>query len=490
MKSLTLLVSAVSLLTSLTGFAYEPSWDGNHPDSKSEAWTWMGHLNEMDSKGKLGRKGMGFIYYYTRNDTTGSMVGSLNFRSSSRTYTLDGIGQNYQMSTVYAVKEPNAELRSRRGYLDIEFNAGRINDRVVDERMNDADRAELANTMKLYPGLEIAPNFKPKKTSFHVVEKDGTVLDLNFYSIWPVLSAPEGKMKFLNQPDTYSFSDPMMVTVGTVGGKKMAGLSFLDRQWAKSYFGVHMLNNLGDLMKYAKAMNFAHTWSAFHARNERTGEYTFFHLWRQYRRENDQRDQQIDYSGMLYAKGGKEYGLISADDYKWTSSGYVQQQGTVAMMDYAMGRVGFFPSKAAFSSNKMGLSATMWASPHLQVLDQPIYFYEGYAEGEGTFRGDKVKLQGRLESSRMMFREKDYEEMLEILAKEKGDWKQPELATWLKANKKQDNPDSPFVKIHQKMIGFAAAFSDMGLKMAIFGDILNGVKPVADANDPDVMIYQ
>jgi hypothetical protein len=495
MKYKTFLVALTASLIAAgpAAFAYEPNWDGNHPEAKSEAWTWMGHLREVTSAGKLGKNGLGFIYYYTRNDTSGAKgsMGQMNFRSSGRTATVNGEGKSYQMSTVYTATDPSAELRARSGVLDLEFHAGRgeIEDKVVAAPMTAADQKILDATMKLFPGVAVAPKFKPKKTVFHVTEKDGTIVDLTFYSIWPMLSAPEGKMDFLGQKDTYSYSDPMMVTVGTYGGKKMAGLSFLDRQWAKEYYGTYMMDGLGDLLRYAEALKYAHSWSAFHVKNQRTGEYSFFHLWNQFRRRPGLRDEKVSYSGLLYARAGVEYGMVDANDYSWTPSGFVQHQGTKVVMDYAQDRIGFFPTKATYKSAKFGFDAEMWASPHLQVLDQPIYFYEGYAEGQGSWRGDRVTIQGRLESSRLFFREQDYEEMIEILGKEKGLWKQPELATWMKENIDQKSFD-PFQKFHQKMLALVSMFSEMGLKMAIFQDIVTGAKPEADPRDPEVIVYR
>ncbi|RZA01035.1 MAG: hypothetical protein EOP11_17705, partial [Proteobacteria bacterium] len=469
MRYKTILVRALAatlLVASANAFAYEPSWEGNHPEAKSEAWTWMGHLREVNS-GKLGAEGLGFIYYYTRNDTTGAKgsMGQMNFRSTGSTRTVNGEGKSYKMGTVYTAKRPDAELRARTGVLDLEFNYGReIADKVEASPMTASDAKVLAETLKLYPGVNIAPNFKPKKTIFHVTETDGTVVDLTFYSIWPALSAPEGKMEFLGQKDTYSYSDPMMVTVGTYGGKKMAGLSFLDRQWAKEYYGTYMMDGMKDLLRYAESLKYAHSWSAFHVKNQRTGEYSFFHLWNQFRRRPGLADEKVGYSGLLYARAGVEYGMVDAKDYSWIPSGFVQHKGTKVVMDYAQDRIGFFPTKASFASSKFDFNAAMWASPHLQVLDQPIYFYEGYAEGTGTWRGDKITVQGRLESSRLFFREQDYEEMIGILGREKGLWKQPELAQWMRDNIDQKSMD-PFRKFHEKMLGLVSMFSEMGLKL-------------------------
>ena len=493
-KTILVRVLTVTLLTLSPGaFAYEPHWDGNHPDAKSEAWTWMGHLRELTPAGKLGKNGLGFIYYYTRNDTTGAegAMGQMNFRSSARTTTVDGRGVEYKTSTVYNPKYRDAELRARAGRLDLEYTVGRegIQDRVQEVPMTAADYDALKATMKLYPGLNFAPGFKPRKTRFHVEEIDGTIVDLTFYSIWPVLSAPGGKMAFLGQKDTYSFSDPMMVTVGTVGGKPMAGLSFLDRQWSHEYYGTYMFDKLSDLLRYAEAMNYAHSWSAFHVRNQRTGEYSFFHLWNQFRRRPGVADEKVDYSGLLFARNGVEYGMVDAKDYSWTPSGFVQFQGRKVIMDYVMDRVGFFPSKASFKSSKFAFDAQVWASPHLQALDQPIPFYEGYAEGEGTWRGDRITIQGRLESSRLFFREQDYQEMISILAKEKGDWKQPELAAWMQQNINQKSSD-PFLKFHQRIIALVTQLKGLDLKLRIFGDILRGEKPEVDARDPEVMVYR
>lgn len=450
----------------------------------------MGHVQEVTTQQgvtALGPKGVGFIYYYTRNDE--GQMGTMNFRSSALTDTVNGEGKAYKTNTIYGAEHPNMEFRARTNALDLTFKASTVADEVREVPLAGGDLAKLTETLKLFPGLAIAPGMTPKKSIFRVMEEDGGRFDLEFYSIWPVLSPPDGTMRFLGQAGTSSFSEPMLVTMGTYNGKKVAGLSFLDRQWAPQYFGTYIMNGIGDLLKYAHALKYSHSWSAFHAHNLRTNEWTFFHLWHQYERADLQRDTLTDYSGMLYMKNGKESALVDSKDYDWTASGYVQQQGTEVMMDYAMGRVGFFPSRATYSSKKLGFSGDMYAFPYLQSLNQPIPFYEGYAAGEGTWNGDPVRLQGRLESSRLMFRGQDYQEMIEVLKQQKGDWQQKDLQAWLKANMNQTGDGSVFQWIHDRMIGLVSAMSEMDLKLAIFGEILSGDKGSPDPADPTVTVY-
>ena len=467
--------------------AYESSWDGNHPDAKAEAWTWMGHVQEVEGT-KLGKKGLGFIYYFARSEE--QSMGTMTFRSAALTSTVDGEGKAFETSTIYLPKYDNGVLRARKNTLDVSFTAGKkINDTAKALPMTAADEAELKKAMAYFPGLNVAPGFKPKKSRFVSKEESGTSVDLTFYAIWPVLSAPEGKMTFLGQEGTWSFSEPMLVTVGKYNGKPVAGLSFLDRQWATKSFGVNAMGGLNDLLKYANAMKYSHSWSAFHAQNKRTNEWTFFHLWHQWKREKDVRDELVDYSGMLWMKNGTESGLVDSKDYEWTGSGFVHNKGRKVMMNYAQGRYGFFPSRADFTSGKMGLTGTLYASPALQNLNQPIPFYEGYAQGEGTWNGDEVRLQGRLESSRLMFRTQDYEQMLDILGTMKDGWEQPELQAWLKEQIAKDKARNPLEWIHGRLSVLASLLSEMDLKLKIFGSIISGKKAKQDANDPDVMLY-
>ena len=477
---------------SVTAMAYEPSWDGNHPEAASEAWTWMGHLQELEktSSGdlRLGKNGLGFIYYFTRNQT-GSM-GAMNFRSSSVTTTVNGEGVKQETDTVYTAQVDNSEFRARTGTMDLNFRAGSINDRVQAVPMTEADSKSLARIMKLYPGLSIAANFQPKKNHFEVTERNGVKTVLDLYSIWPVAAPPEGKMAFLGQAETYSFSEPMVVAIGTYKGKSVAGLTFVDRQWSKEYFGTYALDGLNDLMKYANAMKYSHTWSAFHVFNERTKEWSFFHLWNQFKRTPEARDQKVDYSGMVWVTNGGPTQITTAQDYSWVGSGFVHNTGREVLMNYPNDRYGFFPSKAHMVSKKMGFDVKMYATPALQNLNQPIPFYEAYASGEGTWNGDKVRVQGRLESSRLMFRTQDYEEMIDVLkAEEDKDWRQPELQAWLKGAIARDNAVNPFDWLEERMQTLASVMSNMDLKLSVFKAILNGNKDAADPNDPMVMVY-
>ena len=491
------LLAAVATVTTFMGalsgaHAYEQNWEGNHPDAASEAWTWMGHLQELETKSgvtKLGKKGVGFIYYYTRNNT-GDM-GRMNFRSSSLTSTLNGEGVEQYTDTIYSAQHKDAELRARQNTLDLTFKAGAIADSVKTVPMTAADITKLADVIRLYPGLKIAQGHTPKKSHFEVTERDGRKMVLDFYSIWPVVSPPEGKIDFLGQDDTLTFSEPMVIAIGTYQGKKVAGLTFLDRQWAKQYFGTYSINGIKDLMQYATAMKVSHTWSAFHAFNERTKEWTFFHLWNQFSRAKDVRDKKISYSGMVWTTNGAPTQMLAAEDYEWKGSGFVHNTGRQILMNYPMDRTGFFPSKAHMKSAKLGFNFKMYATPALQNLNQPIPFYEAYASGEGTWNGDRIRIQGRLESSRLMFRTQDYEEMIDVLkAEEDKDWRQPELQAWLKDAIKRDRAPQPLSWIEEQIKVMISMMSEMELKMAIFGAILSGNEDAVDPKDSQVMVYR
>ncbi len=449
----------------------------------------MGHLNEVVYKSgqkALSEKGVGYMYYYARSEE--KAMGSMTFRSSTRTETLNNEGKSFATDTIYLPKH-NGTFRTRTASLDLQFKAGVISDVVKAAPMTAKDDQVLNDALALFPGLKIAPGFKPKKSILKVSEKNGQYMDLVYYAIWPVLSSADGRMTFLAQTDTYSFSEPMLVTVGFRNGKEVAGLSFLDRQWATESFGTNIMGDLTGMLKYAQALKYSHAWSAFHLQNKRTKEWSFFHLWNQWNRNPDVRDAKVDYSGMLYMHNGIESGLLAANDYQWLPSGFVQNKGREIMMDYSSGRAGFFPSRADVSSPKLGLEMSFFASPHLQNLNQPIPFYEAYAEGEGTLNGDPVYIRGRLESSRLMFRPQDYDEMIEIMKTKKDGWEQSDLQQWLRDNKNNSADGTPFGWLHERLAVLASLLGEMQLKLAIFGDIVKGTKPHADANDRAVTVY-
>ena len=478
---------AWSMVSSPAAVAYDVGWDGNHPAAQSEAWTWMGHLSEIEQKNgqpSLGANGVGFIFYYTRSAE--KTLGTMTYRSSALTTTKNFVGTSFKTDTVYAAKSPNGQLRARQGSLDLVFKAGVVDDRAVTMQMTDEDDATLKETLKLFPHLEIARGFRPTKTIYHEVERDGTIVDLVFYSIWPVLSAPNGQMRFLGQDGTYTYSEPMLVTVGTFGGKPVAGLSFLDRQWAMASFGEFVMNGMKSLLQYGQALNYAHSWSAFHAQNKRTGEWSFFHLWHQWYRQPDFSDALDDYSGMLYMRGnGSVSALVPSNEYIWKSSGFVLQKGRQIMMDYSKGRDGFFTSRAEVSAPTLGLNYTMYATPALQNLNQPIPFYEGFGSGEGTWGGDPIVIQGRLESSRLLFRDQDYKEMLETLQATDPAWAQADVQAFLK----KKLASSPKNWIDRQWSVLSALLGVMDLKLAILADVITGTKATVDPADPQVTVY-
>ena len=489
----------IAALCSTSARAYDVTWDGNHPAAASEAWTWMGHLNHVvkkDGVDVLGDTGMGYIFYYTRS--VERTMGTMTFRSSALTSTLNGVGTGFKTDTIYASQHDGA-LTVREGRLDLTFTGGGADDRARTMIMTPSDHELLARTLKFFPGLKITPGFTPKKTKYHEVERDGTVVDLSYYAIWPVLSAPEGKIRFLGQNDTMSFTEPMLITTGTVGGKKMVGLSFLDRQWAANSFGDSVMDGLGDLLRYGHAFNYAHNWSAFHARNLRTGEYSFFHLWHQWHRQDNVRDQLDDYSGLLYVRNnGTESAMLDRDDYTWRPSGYVLQKGRQIIMNFAKGRDGFFNSRADFNSDKLKMSIQLYATPALQNLNQPIPFFEGFASGPGTFEGDPIVVEGRLESSRVMFRDVDYQEMLEnmtIAGKSDPAWAQEDVAQYLKAKLAYSAATSakpalgPFVWVDQQVTVASALLGGIAVKLSLVKAILSGQKAKPDPKDQSVIVY-
>lgn len=449
----------------------------------------MGHLNEVEKdiqgQPRLSARGHGYILYYTRN-ILGKM-GAINFRSFARTQTLNGDGQAFETSTHYQPRYPGSFLKARTGRLDLEFQAGKVHDRTEQVAMTSEDQARLADLLKYYPGLKVAPQFAPKKYRIYATEDDGRVYDLTAYSIWPVISPPNGHMRFLGQADTMTFSEPMLLTSGRWAGKEVVGLSYIDRQWADKYFGTYMIDDIKDAFKYGRALNYAHSWSAFHARNERTGEWSFFHIWHQWDRRASTGDQITDDALLLWTRGGVEQGVVSPSEYTWLPSYYVAYSGREVVMDYAMGQQGFFPSRAQFSSPRLGLTVDMAAQPALQVLNQPVYFFEGQASGTGTWNGDRLVVQGRLESSRLLYRTQDYREILSNLKHQPKGLDQPDLQKALVKMIAQRERDKGWLS--HRLAVLANLLNELDLKLAIFRDILSGDRPSVEPTDPDVTIY-
>jgi hypothetical protein len=223
---------------------------------------------------------------------------------------------------------------------------------------------------------------------------------LKLFSIWPDIAPPGQRMEFFGLPDSYTYSSPMLVAYGELEEhglkvKKVAGLCFLDRQWSKDYFGKNLFVNPPELLRGNHALNMAHNWSAFHAYAPRTRDWYFVHLWRQVRRVDGAPDRQISYSGIQWSKNGLQQATIDEDRFDWSPRKYVLNKSRV-LLNFAEGRDAFFPYQYSLLTEGANSSLKIEASPPLQSLDQPIYLFEGFANGSGIWDQQEVELQGRV----------------------------------------------------------------------------------------------
>lgn len=411
--------------------------DGNHTWAKSEAWTWMGHLSLLNenSEWKLQDKGYAFIHYFTRNETG---MGRMNFKSSAVTKTSFGVGTEYDQSITYPEMNTHQfQLKVSETNLDIEFQAPGQRDRVQDVPMTDKDLLLLKEKiLPLYPGLKITNEREVKKTVFTATMGKNSHAELTFYSIWPDVAPPNQQMTFYGLQNSYTFSSPMLVAYGTWREKKqtpqkVVGLCFLDRQWSKDYFGKNIFNDVSLFLKKQQALKWAHNWSAFHAWSPETQDWYFVHLWRQVQRRDHLPDQMGDYTGIQWSKNGEQQPIIDSKNFSWIPNKFVKNRSQV-LLNFAEGRKAFFPYRYQLASKKNSdINLNIEASPQLQSLDQPIYLYEGYASGFGTWDNKNVLIQGRVESSQILFRNVDYADMLARI--DKTDAGQIEIATYLES---------------------------------------------------------
>lgn len=443
--------------------------DGNHTWAKSEAWTWMGHLSVLDEKSEwhLQNKGYGFIHYFTRNDTG---MGRMNFKSSAVTKTNSGIGTDYDQKISFPDPVTKQfQLKVSETKLNIDFSTAGQHDHIEELPMLDKDLQILKEKiLPLYPGLKITSDNDVKKVSFSANMGKHSRAELTFYSIWPDIAPPNQQMTFYGIQNSYTFSSPMLVAYGTwyeknESPKKVVGLCFLDRQWSKDYFGKNIFNNPSLFLKKHQALKWAHNWSAFHAWSPETNDWYFVHLWRQVRRQDQGADQVGDYSGIQWSKNGVQQEMIDSRNFSWIPNKFVKNHSKV-LLNFAEGRDAFFPYQYQLVSPKDATNLQIEATPKLQSLDQPIYLYEGYASGYGIWDNKKVRVQGRVESSQILFRDVDYEEMLSKINPD--DTEQVEIAKHLDSelNKKRTYQDN-FKNIDSQQ---RFMMNDIGRKMQIF----------------------
>lgn len=470
---------------------------GNHTDAKSEAWTWTGNLNEIaispNGEFTLQDNGHAFIHYYTRNETG---FGRMNFKSSAVTQTTFGTGTSYDKLTVYSdLKKDSFKLKVHEDKLDISFVAHQKNidqeDQVREVSMTSADEDLLYNQLlPMYPGLKVAEGFTVKKYVFKAFLGHESYADLIFYSLWPDIAPPEGRMKFFGTEDSYTFSTPMLLAFGdwVKNGetKKVAGLCFLDRQWSHDYFGKKIFNNPTEFFKRNHALKKAHNWAAFHVHSSDYKNWYFIHLWQQYNRSDDEADEITDYTGVQWTKNGVQQDAITKPEMKWKGSDFILNSSEV-MINFAHGRKAYFPSSYDFLGVEDKFSFHVDATPAMQSLDQPIYLYEGYASGKGVWDGADVFLKGRVESSQVFFRDQDYQSMIDNL--EFGSLKD-ELTSFLD-NRNRCLPEAQACLvdiIRDQYERSEFLFHDLPLKMKIFSAQFMK-RPKRDSENSHYIIY-
>jgi hypothetical protein len=415
----------------------------------------------------LTSEGFAFIHYFTRNETG---TGRMNFKSSAVTKTKDGTGISYDKSTLFPTGNPrDFQLRIREDQLDIDFVAPRQHDVIHEAPMTVADHTLLQNQiLPLYPGLQAAAQWSVKKTKFSASLGNHHQANLIFYALWPDISPENQQMEFFGQQESYTFSSPMLVTVGQwsefgSAEKTVVGLSFLDRQWSKDYFGKHIFANPLDFLKKNHALGWAHNWSAFHAKAVDSNDWYFVHVWQQVRRKDDTPDQRTNYTGIQWSKNGQQQPMIDQATFTWQPRKFVENQSKV-LLNFAEGRKAFFPVSYHYSEGNSGSHLEISASPQQQSLDQPIYLYEGYASGQGLWDNQTVQLQGRVESSQILFRDIDYDGMLRTI--DTKDSEQRKIAYQLEneLNRKKSPYDTwAEHRAHQIFLS-----NDLGRKFQIF----------------------
>ncbi len=468
-KTKVAIIIELSLIVFINLIAISLWADGNHSWAKSEAWTWMGHVNQLEqgTTWTLSDKGFGFIHYFTRNETG---QGRMNFKSSAVTTTQNGLGHSYDKRTTFPTEsKKDFRLRVRDDKLDIDFVTIDQHDEIREIDLDSSDLPLLfEKILPLYPGLKVSPSFPIKKFIFKAQMGSKYEVDLVFLSIWPDIAPPNQQMEFFGLKESYTFSSPMLVTYGFWAERgrspvRVVGLSFLDRQWSKEYFGKNVFANPTDLLKKNHALSWAHNWSAFHAYAPTTKDWYFVHLWQQVQRLGNQPDQRAPYTGIQWSKNGQQQLSVDADQFSWTGQKFVVNQSKV-LLNYAQGHEALFPFKYLFQDRNGSAQFELEASPKLQSLDQPIYLYEGYARGSGTWDQNEVLIQGRIESSQILFRNVDYENVLESIQTDDPD--QAKLASELQLKLRDDKACKNQLENeieHNKFL-----FNDLGRKTLIF----------------------
>lgn len=482
---------------------YEESWDGNHPKAMSESWTWMGHLKEIeDANGdlKFTNNGVAFIHYYTRNK---SKMGSLTFKTSALTPTVNNIGQDYLKKTLYSSLAKDFYLKTKQNKLGLEWHYKGRSDSVKAASFNpELDFAELDHKLlKLFPNLKRDSTMAPIKSILNVDVGDDSHFDLTLYSIWqPLAPTADGRIRFLGVDGTFTFFHPMIIAIGqwTQKGvtKKVCGMLTLDRQWSNEYFGKSLFDKTTDFIKAYRALSYAHNWSGFHGYLPESKSWVFVHLWNQFYRKDNVSDVAVPYANLVWVKNGLLQSPLSPSEYSWLGESFALNESKV-LLNFGEGREGYFPTQFNLTSPIQNLDLTLKASPVMQSLEQPIYLYEGFAIGEGIWQGEPIKAQGRIESSRLLFRDQDYDEMIQIISNSaEQDQKQQLLRGHLEDLLKEDKncptifcPNQLKKEQKKKEDYYKFVSNDLNLKLSILKAKFTHKESVTDPNDPNTIIY-
>ncbi|MGZ3774047.1 MAG: hypothetical protein ACXVCY_08790 [Pseudobdellovibrionaceae bacterium] len=473
-----------SLFLSLKSYGQVDSRnDGNHGDAKSESWTWMGFLNEVTTietgfhqlEIKNSNNGLAVLHYYTRNDAG---IGNLTFRSSAITRVENGIGKAYFKKTTYSANTEDFQLKIDSKKLGIQLIANQELDKIEAVPMSEQDTLFLeTQLLPLYPGLKVSPSFQPTKSTFQVHSAAGVQFSLTLYNIWAPISPPNMNMEFLGVQNTNTFTYPMQIAYGDKIEKgvvtKMAGLFFVDRQWSSKYFGSKVFQDPTAFTTLENALPYAHHWSAFHGFDTEKNEWIFVHTWQQYLRKPHQADKKISDSNILWVKNGDSYNRLEKNNFNISSNNFARGDQSRVLINFTKGRKAYFPTQYHMESNT-GDVYNLTASPAIQTLDQPIYLYEGYAQGKAFWKNQNYQIRGRVESSRILFRDQDYHKMIADLSTSQenrnGDTQIQNLTQEIKSALNESHCNSLFdvvCLIEKEKMHWAFLLNDMSTKINI-----------------------
>jgi hypothetical protein len=482
---------------------YENFWDGNHLKAKSESWTWMGHLKELEETGdhlKFKNDGVAFIHYYTRNQ---SKMGSLTFKTSALTPTINDVGQSYLKQTHYSSLAKDFYVKLNTKQLGIEWHYNNEMDSVTWEPLQTETDLRMIDEklLPLFVNLQRDKSMMPVKSRLNAKVGENSHFALTMYSIWqPLAPTADGRIRFLGVDGTFTFFHPMILAIGswTHNGitKKVCGMVTLDRQWSNEYFGKSLADKPTDYLKVYRALSYAHHWSGFHGYLPESKSWIFVHLWNQFYRKSNEQDLEVPYANMVWVKNAIPQLPLTPTDYTWQGQSFVLDNSKV-LLNYGEGRERYFPSQFNLNSQSQNIELAIRASPTLQSLEQPIYLFEGFGTGEGFWQGEPISVQGRIESSRLLFRDQDYLEMIEtIRASPQPSAAQDALQTHLEELLRQDE-NCRFLYCHdrakkhykRKTDYFKFVGNDMNLKMSILRAKLTHKESKVDPTNPNVMIY-